>query len=306
MQLNLALFSFNGVCGYIEKPSALCQPRSSFDPKNQTNVENTVSYQIDLKVISGQFLCQDREPTYVDIQIYGIYGQPNKRCEYRIRAKGWNGFQANYDDSNVEFGEFSIQFPKIVLPEMAALRFSVTADDGTILGQSFIPIAYLRPGYRHVVLRNLINVPVNSSSLFIYTRKKISMSVKDQAFADKLAQPLMSESSNSSNEFNPSDDGSSNIILRKHHHYHPTTMTDQNEYVRKQNSVASTDETASFSKHVIAGSELNDKKRLCKVLSLNDIHPKEISERNKTIQQKLRRISVDFQPVRDFSLCGYF
>ena len=295
MQINLALFSFNGTCGYIEKPSALCQPRSSFDPRIQTSVENTVSYQIDLKVISGQFLCQDREPTFVDLQMYGIYGQPNKRCEHRIRAKGWNGFQAIYDDSNVEFGEFSIQFPKVILPEIAALRFSVFADDGTFLGQSFIPIAYLRSGYRHVVLRNQINIPVNSSSLFIYIRKNMSMSLKDQEFADKLVQPLINESSSSSNDLSQCDDDSSNIIIRNHHHRPSTTNHD--EQVRKQNSLASTDETTSFSKHVIAGSELNDKKRLCKVLSLNDIHQKEIFERNKNIQQKLRRISMDYQPV---------
>ena len=73
MQVNLGLFSFNGACGYLEKPASLCQSTGSFNPKGRTNVENVVGYQIEIKVISGQFLCQDREPTYVDIEMYGMY-----------------------------------------------------------------------------------------------------------------------------------------------------------------------------------------------------------------------------------------
>jgi hypothetical protein len=225
-----------------------------------------------------------------------MYGQANKRTEYRIRAKGWNGFQAIYDDTDVQLGEFSIRFPKVILPEIVAIRFSVLADDGTFLGQSFLPIAYLRSGYRHIVLRNQINVPVNSSSLFIFIRKTMTMNAKDQEFADKLVQPSIIESSDSNNEINQYKDDSSNIIIRNHHRL---LTTNYEENIKKQNSLVSTDETMSFSKHFIAGSEFNDKKRLCKVLSLNDIHPDEISKRDKIIQNKLRRISMDYQPVRD-------
>jgi phosphatidylinositol phospholipase C beta len=282
MQLNLSLFSFNGNCGYIEKPSVLCRPRRS-------SVDSIGSYQIDLKVLSGQFLCQDREPTFVDIQ---MYGQTNKRYEYRIRAKGWNGFRAIYDDSDVELGEFSIRFSRFILPEITAIRFSVIAEDGAFLGQSFIPIAYLRPGYRHIVLRNQINVPVNSSSLFVFIRKTISMNNKDQ----ELLQLSISESCDSNNEINLCEDSSSNMLIRCHHH--PST-TNYEEIAKKRNSLVLPDETSSYSRHVIAGSELNDKKRLCKVLSLNDIHPDEVSKRDKMIQNKLRRISMDYQSVRD-------
>jgi phosphatidylinositol phospholipase C beta len=113
MQVNLGLFSFNGSCGYLEKPVSLCQSTGSFDPKRRTNVENVVTYQLEIKVISGQFLSQDREPTYVDIEMYGMYADATKRHEYRLRAKRWNGFQTVYDETDVETGEFSIRFSKV-------------------------------------------------------------------------------------------------------------------------------------------------------------------------------------------------
>jgi hypothetical protein len=293
MQLNLGLFSFNGACGYIEKPSALCQSRSSFDPRVRTHIENVVSYQIDIKILSGQFLCQDREPTFVDIQMYGMYGDINKRHEYHIRAKRWNGFQAIYDETDVESGEFSSGFSNVILPEMAAFRFSVTAEDGGFLGQSFLPIAHLRSGYRHIVLRNQINRPVNSSSLFVFIRKSIYINAKDRDFADILEQPLRIQGSNLSNEINSYNEFSSNIFVRYHH-----SLTNEfEENSSRRNSSVLVDETNSYYKHVTAGSELNNRKNLCKILSFNDIHPREIQKREKIIQEKLRRVFIEYQTV---------
>jgi hypothetical protein len=296
MQLNLGLFSFNGSCGYIEKPSALCQSQSSFDPRIQTDVENVVSYQIDIKVLSGQFLCQDREPTFVDIQMYGMYGDINKRHEYRIRAKRWNGFQAIYDENDVESGEFSNRFPKVILPEMAAFRFSVTTEDGGFLGQCFLPIAHLRPGYRHIVLRNQINIPINSSSLFVFIRRNIHINAKDQEFADKLVEPLIGYSSNLNNDVNDSDGFSSNMLVR----FHNLSTNEFGENFRRQNSLTLLDESHWYQKHVIAGSELNNKTHLCNIRSLNDIDPREIQKREQTIHGKLRRVSIDYQTVDSF------
>jgi len=293
MQLNLGLFSFNNACGYIEKPSALCQSRISFDPRVQTNVENVVSYQIDIKILSGQFLCQDREPSFVDIQMYGMYGDINKKYEYRVRAKQWNGFQAIYEESDVETEEFSNRFTKIILPEMAALRLSVTDECGTFLGQCFLPIAHLRPGYRHIVLRNQMNIPVNSSSLFVFIRRNIYINAKDQEFADKLVEPLITHSSNLNNQINHCDEFSSTMLVRFHN---PLTNEFGENYRRRSSSVLS-DELSEYQKHVISGSELNNIKHLSKILSLNDIDPKEIQKREQIIQSKLRRVENDYQTV---------
>jgi hypothetical protein len=293
MQLNLGLFSFNNACGYIEKPSALCQSRSLFDPRVQTHVENVVSYQIDIKILSGQFLCQDREPSFVDIQMYGMYGDINKRHEYRVRAKRWNGFQAIYDESDVEIEEFSNRFSEIILPEMAALRVSVTDECGAFIGQCFLPITHLRPGYRHIVLRNQMNIPVNSSSLFVFIRKNIYINAKDQEFADKLVEPLIIHSLNLNDEINHCDRFASNMLVR----FHNPLTNEFGENYRRRNSLVLSDESNEYQKHIITGSELNNRKHLTKILSLNDIDPKEIQKREQIIQSKLERVSSDYQTV---------
>ena len=110
MQLNLGLFSLNGSCGYLQKPSVLRLPRDSFDPKTRTSVENVAALQITLTLLSGQFLCQEREPTFVDIKMYGIEADGSKRHEGRVRIKEWNGFQAIYA---TDVNQVTIRFARV-------------------------------------------------------------------------------------------------------------------------------------------------------------------------------------------------
>ncbi|CAF1262910.1 unnamed protein product [Rotaria magnacalcarata] len=296
MQINLGLFSFNKACGYIEKPPTLCQLKNSFDPKARTNVENVAGYQIDIKVISGQFLCQDREPTFVDVQLYGIYGDMNKRHEFLVRSKRWNGFQAIYDDTSIDSNKYSIKFPNVSLPDMAALRFAVSSEDGTFIGQSFIPIAHIRSGYRYVVLRNQMNIPINASSLFVFIRINIHIKSEDQEIAKKLVQPLMNQAiernklEQDSNKQTSCEDIVSKLLVRNHN----TTSMESELMFREQTEKIPTYETKMYEKHLVAASRLHDRKTLCKVLSLHDILTKEIIKEDRNMESKLRRVSVDF------------
>jgi hypothetical protein len=337
MQVNLGLFSFNGSCGYLEKPASLCQSTGSFDPKSRTNVENVVIYQIDIKLISGQFLCQDREPTYVDIEMYGMYADATKRHEYRLRSKRWNGFQALYDDTDVESGEFSIRFSKVILPEMAALRFAVSEEDGTFIGQSFIPVAHLRPGYRHIVLRNQMNIPVQSSSLFIYIRKDVHVDAENKELIDQLVsptsvqtiikeqqqqqqqqikfKPLSEQRSHSAGDLNTLtnlSDGeikhfndhihfSSNAPLQ--HHYPSTTdvnsaSTGLGKNNKKRNQSTPLVDANWYQNQLIAYSQLHDTENLCKELSLYDLEQtKSFKRKQETIESKVRRASFEYEKV---------
>ena len=292
MQLNLALFSFNGACGYIEKPSALCQP-TSFDPLVSNYVDDVVSYQISLRILSGLFLCQDREPTFVDIQMYGTYGQINKRNEYRIRAKKWDGFHVIYDENNLDSEEFSIVFSRVILPEIAGLRFSVTAEDGAFVGQSFIPIAHLQAGYRYVPLKNLMNIPVNSSNLFLFIRKEVCVKSKELELTIKPFQPLIVQLHKSVLQDKPTEQDYSHLVVRRHRSNSVIPKSSSNPDMTIVN-----DPLDSYAKHFIVGSELNDQNRLCKLLTLRDIHPEELSKRDRMIQGKLRRLSQEFQSVK--------
>lgn len=321
MQVNLGLFSFNGHCGYIEKPVSLCQSSVSFDPKGRASVENVVVYQIEIKIISGQFLRQDREPTYVDIEMYGMYADTTKRHEYRARAKRWNGFQAVYDDSDVESGEFSIRFSKVILPEMASLRFAVCEEDGTFVGQSFIPVAHLRSGYRHVVLRNQINIPVNASSLFVYIRKDVHVDDENRELIDQLVSPKTAPSTmkepppqvkskplseqrsysigdlNSMRKFSQPDVTSSNLPIGQ---LYPSTR-DVNTAIhgKRRNQSTPFVDPNWYHNQFIAASQFQDKERLCRVLSLQQVEQMKMFKREQErIQGKLRRASAEYDKVR--------
>ena len=336
MQVNLGLFSFNGACGYLEKPASLCQSTSSFDPKGRTNVENVVIYQIDIKLISGQFLCQDREPTYVDIEMYGMYADATKRHEYRLRAKRWNGFQAIYDDTDVESGEFPIRFSKVILPEIAALPLAVSEEDGTFIGQSFIPVAHLRPGYRHIVLRNQMNIPVQASSLFIFIRKNVHVDDEDRELIDQLVspkskqmnntkeqqqqqqfkfKPLSAQKSRSFGDFNTlktdseqdkTNDSNGKSTLPSNvpiHHYPSTTeiniqQTNANINRKRIQSTPFVD-ASWYHTQLISLSQLHDTENLCQMISLKDIEQlKQFRKRQETIETKIRRISTEFDKVK--------
>jgi phosphatidylinositol phospholipase C beta len=331
MQVNLGLFSFNGGCGYLEKPASLCQSTGSFDPKGRCNVENVVIYQIDIKLISGQFFCQDREPTYVDIEMYGMYADATKRHEYRLRAKRWNGFQAVYDDTDVELGEFSIRFSKVILPEMASLRFAVSEEDGTFIGQSFIPVAHLRPGYRHLVLRNQMNIPVQSSSLYIYIRKDVHVDAENKELIDQLVsptsvqtvnkeqqqakyKPLSEQRSHSVGDFNTLRKGPEHEIQPLHDHgvfspniplhNHPSiadmnaVSTGSGKSSRKRLQSAAFGDANWYQNQLIASSQLHDTENLCQELSLHDIEQtKTFKRKQEAIEAKARRASLEYDKV---------
>lgn len=320
MQVNLALFSFNGNSGYIEKPASLCQSTGSFDPKVRTSVENVVGYQIEIKILSGQFLCQDREPSYVDVEMYGMYADATKRHEYRARAKRWNGFQAIYDETDVDSNEFSIRFSKVILPEMASLRFAVSEEDGTFIGQCLIPVAHLRPGYRHVVLRNQINIPINSSSLFVFIRKDVHVDEENRSLIDQLVSPTSNSTTfkefpretkiktlseqrsysigdlNSMRKYSQPDLISPTLI--DVHQYPSTNQLNKIHHVKRRNQSTPFVDANWYHNQFIVTSQLNDRERLTRILSLQQLEQTKSFLREKDkIQTKLRRAAAEYEKV---------
>ena len=69
---------------------------------------------------------------------------------------------------NPVWNEGPFVFKKVVLPNLAHLRFCVYDENGKMLGHRVIPVRGLRPGYRHIHLRNEINQPAPLATLFIY------------------------------------------------------------------------------------------------------------------------------------------
>ena len=60
----------------------------------------------------------------------------------------------------------------MVLPNLATLRIAALDEKGTMLGHRVLPVEGLRPGYRHICLRNELNQPQGVASLFVYIRAK--------------------------------------------------------------------------------------------------------------------------------------
>lgn len=51
---------------------------------------------------------------------------------------------------------------------MAFVRFGVFEENGRLLGQCFLPVSHIQPGYKHIVLRNSFSRPLGPISLFIH------------------------------------------------------------------------------------------------------------------------------------------
>lgn len=67
-------------------------------------------------------------------------------------------------------GDNDIMTPQVTFSDLAFLRFAVTdTTSNHLVSQRIVPIDSLKPGYRHLRLRNPQNQPLALSSLFIYT-----------------------------------------------------------------------------------------------------------------------------------------
>lgn len=61
-----------------------------------------------------------------------------------------------------------------MFPELAFIKFSVVdSNNNHVISQRIVPIKCIRQGYRHIRLRNLQNIPLEMSSLFLYTEQRI-------------------------------------------------------------------------------------------------------------------------------------
>ena len=57
---------------------------------------------------------------------------------------------------------------QVVLPTLATLRLVVYDDQNKMLGHRVLPVVGLRPGYRHICLRNEVNQPLPLAMLFVH------------------------------------------------------------------------------------------------------------------------------------------
>ncbi|XP_061666194.1 1-phosphatidylinositol 4,5-bisphosphate phosphodiesterase delta-3-A-like isoform X10 [Syngnathoides biaculeatus] len=166
MDLNRGKFLQNGQCGYILKPSFMCQPCTTFNPENVGGGPGHASVLLTVRVISAQQLPKPERSKPKDIvdpqvwvEIHGVPIDNKKKKTHHIQNNGFNPLW----DCTFNFTIHS--------PGLALIRFVVEDHDYTssndFLGQYTLPFTSLRTGYRHVHLLKQDGSRLSPSSLFI-------------------------------------------------------------------------------------------------------------------------------------------
>ncbi|KAI4804121.1 hypothetical protein KUCAC02_025763 [Chaenocephalus aceratus] len=171
MQLNMALFEFNGRTGYLLKHDVLRRSDKKFDP---------FCDRIDT-IYSGQFLSDKSVKTGVEVEVIGLPGDPKKK--YRTK---WT---TTPNAINPVWNEEPFVFEKILLPEMASLRIVVHEENGKFLGHRIIPLDAIQSGFHHICLRSESNMPLTLPALFVYIEVKDYIPAAFADFTDALFNP---------------------------------------------------------------------------------------------------------------------
>ncbi|XP_061173851.1 1-phosphatidylinositol 4,5-bisphosphate phosphodiesterase beta-1-like isoform X2 [Saccostrea echinata] len=182
MQLNLGIFEYNNQCGYILKPDFMRRDDRRFDPFAESIMDGVVAATLTIKVISGQFLTDKKIGTYVEVDMYGL-PTDTVRKRHRTRTVPNNGINPVYDEE-------PFVFKKVVLPTLAVIRLAVMDENNKLLGHRVLPVEGLRPGYRHIPLRNECNLPLLMPTVFVHINVKDYVPDDMSVYIDALINPI--------------------------------------------------------------------------------------------------------------------
>ncbi|XP_017285512.1 1-phosphatidylinositol 4,5-bisphosphate phosphodiesterase delta-4 [Kryptolebias marmoratus] len=168
MDLNDGLFSQNGRCGYVLKPSFMRDTVKRFDPDMPQQQDKYQPVVLTVQVISGQQLpkVNIKKDSIVDPLVrVEIHGVPMDQAKQETRYIDNNGFNPVWYDT--------LRFT-IHTPEIAIVRFVVEDYDKTskndFVGQYTLPLSCMQQGYRHIHLLSKDGTSISPSSLFVHVR----------------------------------------------------------------------------------------------------------------------------------------
>ncbi|OCT68756.1 1-phosphatidylinositol 4,5-bisphosphate phosphodiesterase beta-2 [Xenopus laevis] len=164
MQQNMALFEFNGRSGYLLKHEFMRRVDKQFDPFTVDRIDVVVANTVSITILSGQFLCEKCVKTYVEVELFGLPGDPKRKYKTKLTSVP--------NTINPVWKEELFVFEKILMPELASLRVAVFEEGGKFIGHRIIPIDIIRSGYHHICLRSESNMPLTMPSLFVYVEVK--------------------------------------------------------------------------------------------------------------------------------------
>ncbi|MED6274048.1 1-phosphatidylinositol 4 5-bisphosphate phosphodiesterase delta-3-A [Characodon lateralis] len=185
MDLNQGRFLPNGRCGYILKPTFMCNPTSNFDPEKTGGGPGHTPTQLTIRIISAQQLPKintEKASSIVDpqvlVEIHGVDIDKGRKKTHHIDN---NGFNPKWDCTL----SFQLQ-----VPELALVRFVVEDHDhaakNDFVGQFTLPFTSLRTGYRHVHLLKADGSSLSPATLFIHV-KVICKGAPVKSVAERMA-----------------------------------------------------------------------------------------------------------------------
>ncbi|XP_058792410.1 1-phosphatidylinositol 4,5-bisphosphate phosphodiesterase epsilon-1-like [Phymastichus coffea] len=164
LHLNAAMFEQNGQCGYVCKPSVMWDKKHMmyrrFNPWDK-EFDGLHSAHLTLSIISGQYVSPSNllTSTYVEAELVGI---PIDCSKHKTKVIQGNALNPIWNE------KFCFQ---VMFKDLAFLRFGIIdANSHHPIAQRVLPLKCLRPGYRHVRLRNMKNRSLALSTIFIYSR----------------------------------------------------------------------------------------------------------------------------------------
>nr|XP_021323208.1 1-phosphatidylinositol 4,5-bisphosphate phosphodiesterase beta-2 [Danio rerio] len=181
MQLNMALFEFNGRTGYLLKHDVMRRSDKKFDPFCD-RIDTIIASTLTIKIYSGQFLSDKAVKTGVEVELIGLPKDPKRKYRTKMSSTA-NGI-------NPDWNEEPFIFEKVLLPEMAYLRLVVQEEGGKFIGHRIIPLDALQTGFQHIGLRSESNMPLMLPSLFVHIEMKDYVPAAFADFSDALFNPV--------------------------------------------------------------------------------------------------------------------
>ncbi|NXG56281.1 PLCB2 phosphodiesterase, partial [Hemiprocne comata] len=162
MQQNMALFEFNGQCGYLLKHEFMRRPDKQFDPFSVDRIDVVVAST--LSILSGQFLSDRSVKTYVEVELFGLPRDTKRKYRTKLTSTA--------NSINPVWKEEAFVFEKIMMPELASLKIVAWEEGGKFIGHRVIPVIAVHAGYHHICLRSESNMPLTMPALFVYLEIK--------------------------------------------------------------------------------------------------------------------------------------
>uniref|UniRef100_A0A8B9MAV9 1-phosphatidylinositol 4,5-bisphosphate phosphodiesterase n=2 Tax=Accipiter nisus TaxID=211598 RepID=A0A8B9MAV9_9AVES len=164
MQQNMALFEFNGQCGYLLKHEFMRRPDKQFDPFSVDRMDVVVASTLSVTILSGQFLSDRSVKTYVEVELFGLPRDTKRKYRTKLTSTA--------NSINPVWKEEAFVFEKIMMPELASLKIVAWEEGGKFIGHRIIPVIAVHSGYHHVCLRSESNMPLTMPSLFVFLEIK--------------------------------------------------------------------------------------------------------------------------------------